>query len=81
MLQNQLPIVLAEMKKFAEDWARLQGQRRAPIAFNAVNIEEIRPLEDCPRRLFVEATVKMAGHKELSLPDGILDGIFGLDIE
>lgn len=80
-MQNQLPIVLAEMKKFAEDWARLQGQRRAQIAYHAVKIEETRPLEDCPRRLFVEATEKMAGHKEQRLPDGILDGFFGLDIE
>ena len=69
------------MKKFAEDWARLQGQRHVQVAYHAVNIAEIRPLEDCPRRLFKEATVKMAGHKEQSLPDGILDGIFGLDIE
>ena len=81
LLQNQLAIILAEMKKFAEDWARWQERRRSPTASIAMNIKEIRPLEDRPRRLFMEGTVETAGYKEPSLLDGILDGIVGLNIE
>lgn len=81
LLQDQLAIVLAEMKKFAEDWARWQERRHAPTTSIAINIQEIHPLEDRPRRLFMEGAVDTTGYKEPSLLDGILDGIFWLNIE
>lgn len=62
------------MAKYAEDWAQ---REQAPVSIVTVNIDEIRPLEDRPRRLFVEGAVGTASNAESGLLDEILPDLQG----
>lgn len=66
------------MEECAEDREKHLKNKGTPIALAAFYIQEIRPLEDRPRRLFVEGTVDTARDAESSLCDGILDEVLGL---
>lgn len=62
------------MARYAEDWAQ---REQAPVSIITVNINEIRPLEDWPRRLFVEGALGTASNAESGLLDEILPELQG----
>lgn len=75
---DHLPEVLEETEEFAEWWNMLrEGDQVAnPAAVVAIDILEIRPLEDRPRRLFKEGGVEVESGSVL---DGILEDLRGLN--
>ena len=79
---DHLPEVLEEMEQFAIWWDMLREDDYVvnPATAVATNIIEIRPLEDRPRRLFMEDDVAAALEVESDLLlDGVLEGLRGLD--
>ena len=76
---NHLPEVLEEMEQFAA-WCDMvrEFDRAVDVAAGVTtDIKELQPLDDRPRRLFVEDDVAIDEAEEL---DGILDGLRGLHI-
>lgn len=68
-------MIPTEVKMCAKDRAE-QQKKCGPVVLVTANIQEIRPLEDRPRRLFVENAVHTAG--DVGSLDGFLDGILNL---
>ena len=75
---NHLPEVLEEMEQFAA-WCDMvrEFDRAVDVAAGVTtDIKELQPLDDRPRRLFVESDV--ATIDETEALDGILDDLHGL---
>ena len=78
---NHLPEVLEAMEEFAEwcDMLREFDNTVKPVAVVTTNIVEVRPLEDRPRRLFMQGDVATIDDAESGpVLDGILDGLLSL---